>query len=98
MSLQRCQDETTSTQFLSWLAYLDYDVNAFHREDWFLAQIAQEVRRLISNKPKKVRLNWFLLKFTNKKEKKRLTKAEKEKAAARQKKRILAWAGIKLGR
>lgn len=92
MSVQRCQEETTSTEFLDWLEYLDWDVNAFHRENWYLAQIAQEVRRTISKSPEKVEIDGFLRKFVIKKVSKKSTRKE---AAEKSKRRWLSWAGIK---
>ena len=96
MSKQRCQQETTSTQFLDWLAYLEWDVNSFHREDWFLAQIAKEVRRTILKDPNKD-LKWspFLIKFTSKKESK---KVDKMKAAMTMKRRILSMFKVNSGK
>ena len=96
MSKQRCQQETTSTQFLDWLAYLEWDVNSFHREDWFLAKIAKEVRRTILKDPNKD-LKWssFLIKFTSKKESK---KVDKMKAAMTMKRRILSMFKVNSGK
>jgi len=69
MSVERCQNETTSTQFLKWIWYMDWeDIHGFHREDYFYAQIAAEVRRTISKNPKQVKLEQLLLKFTTKTE------------------------------
>ena len=94
MSLQRCQIETTSTEFLDWIEYLEQDVNAFHREDWFLANIAREIRRTILKNPNKS-LGWeeFLLKFSDQKEMEEKGK-DKEKAMAKLKGTLLAGAGI----
>ena len=93
MSKQRCQQETTSTEFLDWVEYIEQDINAFHREDYFLAQIAQEIRRTIVKEPEKVKIESFLQKFERKvvKIKKKLTKKE---AAEKSKRRWLPWAGL----
>lgn len=89
MSLQRCQDETTSTQFIDWMTYLEQDINAFHREDHFWANIAAEVRRSWVNSPEKVKIKTFLLKFKRKRESKRaMTRKE---AAERSKRKWFAW-------
>ena len=101
MSVQRCQQETTSTEFLDWIEYLEQDVNAFHREDYFLANIAREIcqiREMLSKKPKRVKLKSFLLKFTKEKKRKiikSITEEEKKEKAERMKRHFLAWAGIK---
>lgn len=95
MSLQRCQEETTSTQFLDWMEYLEQDVNAFHREDYFLANIARLLQMAIAKNPEKVKLKHFLFEFVNKRIKKKEKPLTKKKAAERMKSQFLAWAGIK---
>ena len=95
MSIQRCQQETTSTQFLDWIEYLKRDVNAFHREDYFLAAIAREIRQfqeMFSKKPKHIKLEAFLQKFVFKKKRKK--DMTKEEAAEQSKRYWLSWAGI----
>lgn len=57
------QELTTATEFVEWIAYLDMDVNAFHREDYYLAQIAAEVRRGRVKDPSRVRTEDLLIKF-----------------------------------
>lgn len=84
MSVQRAQHEITSSEFLDWIVYLDEDINGFHRGDYFLAQIAQEIRRSFVSEPDTVKLEPFLIKFeTKKKEKKK--KLTKEEATRRMK-------------
>lgn len=61
--LQEVQQKTSSTEFLEWVSYLEQDSNAFHREDFYLAQVAAEVRRLIAKNPKAVKVQDFILKF-----------------------------------
>ncbi len=98
MSKQRVQQETTSTEFLDWVVYLEQDVNAFHREDSFLANIAREIcqfREMFVKKPKVIKLEQFLQKFTSKKEKKDMKTLTKKETTERSKNRWLAWAGIK---
>jgi len=62
-SLQEVQDQTTSTEFVQWNRYLDDDVNAFHREDHYMAQIAAEVRRGHDKHPEKVMITDHILEF-----------------------------------
>jgi len=83
MSKQRCQEETSSTDFVLWMEYLEGKINAFHREDYFLAQIAAEIRRSFVKNPKKVKLDDFLLKFKDKTKtaRKKMTKEERTKIA-----------------
>lgn len=63
MSLQRVKLETTSTEFNLWNAFLEWDLNAFHRQDYYLAQIAREVRAVLAKKPALVKLKDFILQF-----------------------------------
>lgn len=86
MSLQRCRDETSSTEFLDWIEYLRRDFNVRRPEDFYLAQIAREVRRTAVKFPQKVKLEPFLLEFTTEEPKK------KRKNTLRA---WLTWAGIK---
>lgn len=82
MPKQRCQEETSSTDFVMWTEYLEREVNAFHREDYFWAQVAAEVRRSFVKNPKKVKVKDFLLKFEDKMAgRKKMTKKERTKIA-----------------
>lgn len=55
--------KTTSSEFLEWCQYLDSKQNEFHREDYFFAQIAAEVRRGLVKDPASIRVEDFLIKF-----------------------------------
>lgn len=65
MSLQQVKATTTSSEFVLWKVYLDDEPNHFHRSDYYLAQIAQEVQRVLSKTPEKVLLENFLLSFSD---------------------------------
>lgn len=78
MTLQRCQQETTSTEFLEWLVYLEIE-EANNIEYHYLAQIACEIRRLFSKKPNSIKIKDFILKFITKKDKPKITKEEATK-------------------
>lgn len=69
----------TSTEFLDWVAYLDADANAFHREDYFLANIATEIRRSYVAKPASVKLSDFLIQFKGKVKQKKMDVKERMK-------------------
>lgn len=69
MTVQECQAKTTSFEFQEWMRFLEIDMNAFHREDYFLAAIAQEVRRSWVKNPRNVELDPFLFKFETAKKK-----------------------------
>ncbi len=69
----------SSTEFLEWVVYLNEDVNAFHREDYFLASIAAEVRCSYVKEPKRVKLSDFLIKFKEKVKRKKVSIKERTK-------------------
>ncbi len=71
MSTQRAQFEIPSTEFMDWIAYLDdREINEFRREDFYLANIAAEIRRSYVKDPMSVKNESFLLKFKKGKSKK----------------------------
>jgi len=49
------------------MEYLEREVNAFHREDYYLAQIVAAIFKVNVEHPRRVRLEDFLLKFRTKK-------------------------------
>jgi hypothetical protein len=49
------------SEFLEWLEYLRQEQRAVRKQDWYLAQIATEVRRSLVAEPNKVKLDEFLL-------------------------------------
>jgi len=63
MSLQEAQAKIPSTEFVLWREYLKLEYNRPRREDFYLAQIAAEIRRAHFTKPEKVRLLDFIIKF-----------------------------------
>lgn len=54
-------------EFIQWIHYLDEDINRFHRQDFFLASIAAEIRRSNAKHPEKVKNDSFLIEFSKKK-------------------------------
>ena len=57
--------ETTSSQFVEWMEYLDQQMKTHQKMDYYLAQIAMEVRRTIMKHPGRTKIKEFLLKFTS---------------------------------
>jgi len=55
--------ETSASDFLLWAAYLEHDVNAFHREDYYAAQITAAIRSLFGGSAK---IEDNLIKFVQK--------------------------------
>ncbi len=87
MSVQRAQFEIPSTEFVDWIAYLDdEEENVFHREDYYLANIAAEIRRSYVVAPEKVDVESFLVKLVRKiKPKKKKPKVSIEERTKRSK-------------
>lgn len=75
------QKSTSSSEFIEWMVYLEEEVNDFHRDSFYWAQIAAEIRRANSRNPKSVKTEDFLLKFTKKKEKSSEERISESKAA-----------------
>ena len=90
MSKQRCQRETTSTEFLEWLAFLEWEHNTFQKRDYYLANIVHWIKKTIAKNPEEVKFEDSLIKFGTKEE---TTKEDKKKLRERMKKSILAWVG-----
>jgi len=61
MPIQRVMSETTSTEFAEWQAYFRQELEATTREEYYMAQIAAEVRRGNAKNPRGVRLEDFIL-------------------------------------
>jgi hypothetical protein len=53
----------THRQFLAWLEWEAMDMNVPGKAEYYQAQIACEVRRVLSSQPNSVRLEQFQLKF-----------------------------------
>jgi len=65
---------------MDWIAYLDdEELNGFHREDYYLANIAAEVRRSFVKDPAKIKMESFLIKFKKGAKLKRPKKTKEEK-------------------
>ena len=95
MPVQRLQRETTSTEFVEWLAYMRHDLGVVRREEYYLAQIACEVRRVLRSNPNSVKLRHFLFKFMTGGEKETPpTQEEVEKRTALSKARWFAIVGV----
>lgn len=71
MSLQRTKQETTSSEYVLWLAFFQWEVNDFHREDYFLGRIAMFLEIAVAKEPGKVTFDSQLLKFVSKDEAKK---------------------------
>lgn len=63
MSLDEVKVKTSASQFVLWMEYLEWEVNAFDKECYYLAQIAAEIRRSYVRRGVLVRLQDFIMKF-----------------------------------
>lgn len=62
--MQRAQFEITSTEFVLWIAYLDNaEMVNVSKQDYYLANIAAEIRRSYVKHPERVSIESFLMKF-----------------------------------
>lgn len=66
LPLQELQRKTSSTEFNEWIEYLNLQENEHDKHDFYLAQLACEVRRSYVDKPADVKLETFLIKFVSK--------------------------------
>lgn len=57
-------EKTTSSEFIEWMAFLDLERNQTSKEDYYLAQVAAEVRRSFVKSPQSVHVKDFILSFT----------------------------------
>lgn len=93
MSVQQCQRETTSTEFLEWQDFFAAELKWPDREHYYLAQIAAEVHRTIAKNPKSVNLEKFMISFRTPEDEtvRELSEDEKEVYLANSK---AAWLGM----
>lgn len=55
--------ETTSREFVKWCRILNNEMNTPSRTDYYIAQVAYEVRRSFVKDPNKVEMKEFIIKF-----------------------------------
>jgi len=63
-TVEEIKQRISSSEFTRWQVYIEKEANEFHRQDYFLAQIATEVRRSYVKNPRAVKLKQMLLEFT----------------------------------
>lgn len=95
MSVRRAQREISSREFVEWVVYLDQEVNEFHRQDYFLANIAKTIKEVNATNPSAVTIDEFLLKFaTHESKDTKLTPDKQKSRMERSKSMWLALAGV----
>jgi hypothetical protein len=88
MSVAQCQRETSSYDFLAWMEYLQEQDERRKKEEYYLAQIAVEIRRTRAKNPKSIKLEHGLLQFKSAKKSKQMTVEERTRISK------TAWCGI----
>ena len=63
MTVQEAQERITSSEFVEWNSFLSGEMNTLSRGDFYLAQIAAEVRRGYVKNPRKVKIEDMLISF-----------------------------------
>lgn len=64
---------------MEWIAYSLLARNETTVDHWYLAQIAREIRCVLSKKPNEISINDFVLKFKSKHEEKVLSPEERQR-------------------
>lgn len=82
-SLQEAQHRIPSSEFVLWKLKIEKDLNKHEKLDYYLAQLAREVRAVLAKNPEKIKLVDFLITFvtpnfkSQKKEAPKLTEEQK---------------------
>jgi len=58
----------TYSEFLDWLAFIEWDEKRHTKLDWYLAQITAEIRRGLVSNPKNVKAKDFLIELVDAKQ------------------------------
>ena len=69
MPLRECMQKTSHRDYKTWMLYLEESWNTHSKDDYYFAQIALEVRRVLSKKPGEIHIKDFLLDFGTPEEK-----------------------------
>ena len=68
MPLRRCMEEHTHREYLTWMVWLKEERQTPKLTDYYLMQLAAEVRRVLSKKPNSIKMEHFELKSSTEKE------------------------------
>lgn len=63
MSVQRCQVETTSTEFIDWQHYQRQEMNIHSKLDYYLARIDTTLKRVFAKDPNRIKEEDSLIEF-----------------------------------
>lgn len=84
------------TEFNMWWAYLEKEVNFFHREDYFFAKLMATMVQCMTTKSSNVKIEDFLIKFTSAEEEMKVQQKQQEEKAKKSKQFWLGKLGIKV--
>jgi hypothetical protein len=91
MTVRRLRRRMSNRELLTWLAWLESRWDTPGPREWYLMQVACEVRRVLSKKPEKIQPHHFKLRFRRDGQ---APPADPREAAARSKSRWLAAVGV----
>lgn len=63
MTVRECIEKHTHKEYLMWMAYFEEEWKQPQLRDYYLMQIAQEVRRVLSKNPNRVKMEDFKIQF-----------------------------------
>lgn len=95
MPVAACMRKITHREFLGWLYWLESQWNEPSRSDYYLMQVAAEVRRVLRKNPSKIKTEHLLIKFVPKKPQKNIIKRTIEEVSKAAKARWGQWVGLK---
>lgn len=84
----------TYRQYKAWMSWLDDQWNSPDRHDFYLMQIAAEVRRPNVKTPSRVQMKDFVVKFEERGSKRKLSQAQKDLMNRLNKSKWLAVVGL----
>jgi len=79
--IQALKEQITYTEFIDWMIYLREESEWRLKLEWYLAQIAAEVRRSVVEHPRKVQTSDFIIQIKTPEQKAMEDKMLKSKAA-----------------
>lgn len=69
--VERLMRETSSSQFVEWMAFRKQEPNLFHREDFYFAEILAAIyKKLNPKRARKIKAKDFLIQFVTGEQKK----------------------------
>jgi len=95
MSLDECLQKHTKRQIAAWLVYLKQKWDSPTTTEYYLMQIAAEIRRTKAKDPRRVRIEDLRIIFRSKRSHRDMTEEEKKQAAQASKN---AWIGMFKGK